>query len=279
MWYAFLYFIFLCNFFPFVSIHPHFGKYNIIYIIHIKIRWKSCLPTVSRGRSVSCPWQTSLGENSPPGSKAHHPLPVLPQWLFEVRTQAADLRMSKHRTGTLSWAVFRALNGVCQSISRPACDVFHQLKACAFATSTREIKLPWAGPERASVMPEVSKMKKPDVKIVLLGDMNVGKTSLLHRYMERKFKDTVSTVGGAFFLKQWGPYNISIWDTAGNPSFTLLSFTNVYSRVLLPLFTWWRVISSPERIVLTWCDLSVCAGSLSRNYPLTLHFIDVFKYL
>lgn len=68
-------------------------------------------------------------------------------------------------------------------------------------------------------MPEVSKMKKPDVKVVLLGDMNVGKTSLLHRYTERKFKDTISTVGGAFFLKQWGPYNISIWDTAGREQF------------------------------------------------------------
>ncbi|KAF7665632.1 hypothetical protein LDENG_00137220 [Lucifuga dentata] len=68
-------------------------------------------------------------------------------------------------------------------------------------------------------MPELSKMKKPDVKIVLLGDMNVGKTSLLHRYTERAFKDTISTVGGAFFLKQWGPYNISIWDTAGREQF------------------------------------------------------------
>lgn len=68
-------------------------------------------------------------------------------------------------------------------------------------------------------MPEMSKMKKPDVKVVLLGDMNVGKTSLLHRYTERKFKDTISTVGGAFFLKQWGPYNISIWDTAGREQF------------------------------------------------------------
>ncbi|XP_026150414.1 ras-related protein Rab-20 [Mastacembelus armatus] len=68
-------------------------------------------------------------------------------------------------------------------------------------------------------MPELSKMKKPDVKVVLLGDMNVGKTSLLHRYTERKFKDTISTVGGAFFLKQWGPYNISIWDTAGREQF------------------------------------------------------------
>ncbi|XP_062288111.1 ras-related protein Rab-20 [Scomber scombrus] len=68
-------------------------------------------------------------------------------------------------------------------------------------------------------MPESSKMKKPDVKVVLLGDMNVGKTSLLHRYTEKKFKDTISTVGGAFFLKQWGPYNISIWDTAGREQF------------------------------------------------------------
>ncbi|XP_032352558.1 ras-related protein Rab-20 isoform X5 [Camelus ferus] len=57
-------------------------------------------------------------------------------------------------------------------------------------------------------------MRKPDGKIVLLGDMNVGKTSLLQRYMERRFTDTVSTVGGAFYLKQWRSYNISIWDTA-----------------------------------------------------------------
>lgn len=68
-------------------------------------------------------------------------------------------------------------------------------------------------------MPEPGKMRKPDVKVVILGDMNVGKTSLLHRYTERKFKDTISTVGGAFFLKQWGPYNISIWDTAGREQF------------------------------------------------------------
>ncbi|XP_066517039.1 ras-related protein Rab-20-like [Hoplias malabaricus] len=68
-------------------------------------------------------------------------------------------------------------------------------------------------------MPPARKMRKPDIKMVILGDMNVGKTSLLHRYTERSFKDTLSTVGGAFFLKQWGPYNISIWDTAGREQF------------------------------------------------------------
>ncbi|MEQ2205445.1 hypothetical protein XENOCAPTIV_029567 [Xenoophorus captivus] len=40
-------------------------------------------------------------------------------------------------------------------------------------------------------------MKKPDVKLVILGDMNVGKTSLLHRYMERK-TGTLATVGHMF---------------------------------------------------------------------------------
>nr|XP_060640992.1 ras-related protein Rab-20 [Anolis sagrei ordinatus] len=60
---------------------------------------------------------------------------------------------------------------------------------------------------------------KPDGKVVLLGDMNVGKTSLLHRYMERRFQETVSTVGGAFYLKQWGAHNISVWDTAGREQF------------------------------------------------------------
>ncbi|ELW47471.1 Ras-related protein Rab-20 [Tupaia chinensis] len=58
-------------------------------------------------------------------------------------------------------------------------------------------------------------MRKPDGKVVLLGDVNVGKTSLLQRYMERRFPDTVSTVGGAFYLKQWRSFTISLWDTAG----------------------------------------------------------------
>lgn len=80
-------------------------------------------------------------------------------------------------------------------------------------------------------------MRKPDGKIVLLGDMNVGKTSLLQRYMERRFPDTVSTVGGAFYLKQWRSFNISIWDTAGREQFHGLGSCTAAERPLSSLHT------------------------------------------
>ncbi|XP_059826553.1 ras-related protein Rab-20 isoform X2 [Hypanus sabinus] len=58
-------------------------------------------------------------------------------------------------------------------------------------------------------------MMKPDGKVVILGDVNVGKSSLLQRYSERRFQDTSSTVGASFYFKHRGAHSISIWDTAG----------------------------------------------------------------
>ncbi|XP_070533455.1 ras-related protein Rab-20-like [Ptychodera flava] len=66
--------------------------------------------------------------------------------------------------------------------------------------------------------------KKADLKVVIIGDMSVGKSTLIQRYLSGKFQDTLSqTIGAAFFLKQWGPYNIAIWDTAGEEKFSGLS--------------------------------------------------------
>ncbi|XP_062866532.1 ras-related protein Rab-20-like [Trichomycterus rosablanca] len=106
-------------------------------------------------------------------------------------------------------------------------------------------------------MPGPRKIRKPDTKVVILGDMNVGKTSLLHRYTERSFKDTLSTVGGAFFLKQWGPYNISIWDTAGREQFHGLG--SMYCRgaaaiVLTYDVTSWQSLLQLEERFLTLTD-------------------------
>ncbi|XP_066466223.1 ras-related protein Rab-20 [Tiliqua scincoides] len=89
---------------------------------------------------------------------------------------------------------------------------------------------------------------KPDGKVVLLGDMNVGKTSLLHRYMERRFQDTVSTVGGAFYLKQWGPHNLSVWDTAGREQFHGLG--SMYCRGAAAVILTYDVTNSQSMVEL-----------------------------
>eukprot|EP00112_Aurelia_sp_Birch-Aquarium-sp1_P016632 Seg3789.2 transcript_id=Seg3789.2/GoldUCD/mRNA.D3Y31 product="Ras-related protein Rab-20" protein_id=Seg3789.2/GoldUCD/D3Y31 len=69
-----------------------------------------------------------------------------------------------------------------------------------------------------------AKKKKADLKVVIIGDAAVGKTCLVHRYLNGEFPEgSPNTIGAAFFLKQWGAYNIAIWDTAGEEKFSGLS--------------------------------------------------------
>lgn len=69
----------------------------------------------------------------------------------------------------------------------------------------------------------MSTKQKADLKVIIMGDFDVGKTSLICRYIEKKFKPQEPTVGAAFFLKQWGPYNAAVWDTAGDEKYAGLS--------------------------------------------------------
>ncbi|GFO45746.1 ras-related protein rab-20 [Plakobranchus ocellatus] len=69
----------------------------------------------------------------------------------------------------------------------------------------------------------MSVKKKADLKVIILGDYDVGKTSLICRYINGKFQKQESTVGAAFFFKPWGPYNIAVWDTAGDERYSGLS--------------------------------------------------------
>ncbi|XP_025089110.1 ras-related protein Rab-20-like isoform X1 [Pomacea canaliculata] len=69
----------------------------------------------------------------------------------------------------------------------------------------------------------MSTKQKADLKVIILGDYNVGKTSLICRYIEGKFRGQEPTIGAAFFLKQWGPYNVAVWDTAGDEKYSGLS--------------------------------------------------------
>lgn len=62
------------------------------------------------------------------------------------------------------------------------------------------------------------------LKVIVLGDSGVGKTSLLLRYVDNKFSlATKSTIGADFLSKQIDvddqAVNLQIWDTAGQERF------------------------------------------------------------
>lgn len=67
----------------------------------------------------------------------------------------------------------------------------------------------------------------PVLKVVIAGDGNVGKTSLIRRYCEGKFEQSrVATIGVDFQTKlvqlEQGLVKLSIWDMAGQERFQVM---------------------------------------------------------
>ncbi|MFW9968871.1 MAG: Rab family GTPase, partial [Candidatus Odinarchaeota archaeon] len=63
-------------------------------------------------------------------------------------------------------------------------------------------------------------------KICIVGDYSIGKTTLLHQYLERRFIPNVATtIGSNFFVKRINIPNannvitLQIWDLAGQQHF------------------------------------------------------------
>ncbi|XP_043266080.1 ras-related protein Rab-24-like [Colletes gigas] len=78
-------------------------------------------------------------------------------------------------------------------------------------------------------------MRRVDLKVVLLGDSAVGKTSLVERFVNDRFTEEIhyrSTLGGVFTAKQMqhGGHKIimGIWDTAGEEKYDAM--TRLYYR-------------------------------------------------
>jgi small GTP-binding protein len=78
------------------------------------------------------------------------------------------------------------------------------------------------------------KMSQTDhIKIVVIGEANAGKSSIIRRFTDGTFNDSdTPTVGAAFFTKTLNHYRIkaklNIWDTAGQDRFH--SLTKLYSK-------------------------------------------------
>ena len=67
----------------------------------------------------------------------------------------------------------------------------------------------------------------PLLKVVIVGDGNVGKTTLVRRFCEGKFHASrVATIGVDFYTQRvelpTGPVKLSIWDMAGQERFEIV---------------------------------------------------------
>ena len=73
-----------------------------------------------------------------------------------------------------------------------------------------------------------------EAKIVLLGDVSVGKTSIASRYCKNSFNEHhINTIGGAYqqqkvVLNNGSMVKLHIWDTSGQERFRAM--TNLYYR-------------------------------------------------
>lgn len=69
--------------------------------------------------------------------------------------------------------------------------------------------------------------KKTLLKVIILGDSSVGKTSLMNQYVNRKFSNQYkATIGADFLTKELTvddrTVTMQIWDTAGQERFQSL---------------------------------------------------------
>ena len=74
----------------------------------------------------------------------------------------------------------------------------------------------------------MEKGKEPIIKIILIGESSVGKTSLIQAYLGRQFMDyTSNTINSESFNKTIKinntTFNIHLWDTAGQERFRSLN--------------------------------------------------------
>lgn len=66
-----------------------------------------------------------------------------------------------------------------------------------------------------------------DIKMIFIGNTMVGKSCIIAKYMNGKFKDTIEpTVGASFFSREFSvhgqPIILNVWDTAGQEAYRYL---------------------------------------------------------
>ncbi len=123
-------------------------------------------------------------------------------------------------------------------------------------------------------------MEKMKFKICVLGDASVGKTSLIHRYVEGQFKESyLATIGVAFLTKtlelsfkgKMTKISLQVWDIAGQSIFSKIRQN--YLRGSQGAFILFDVTSKSTLMhVDAWIEELLRALSLKelKNFPLVV---------
>ncbi len=98
----------------------------------------------------------------------------------------------------------------------------------------KEETKPQGGLNMADDKKKKASSKEYEIKICLLGDVSVGKTSIASRFCKNSFNENyINTIGGAYqqqniILNNGVKMKLHIWDTSGQDRFR--SMTNLYYR-------------------------------------------------
>ncbi|CAO3694323.1 unnamed protein product [Rhizopus stolonifer] len=108
--------------------------------------------------------------------------------------------------------------------------------------------------------------KKVLLKVIILGDSGVGKTSLMNQYVNKKFSNQYKATIGADFLTKEVMVDdrlvtMQIWDTAGQERFQSLGVASI--EVLIVVYSPMTLITA--RVLKHWIDVEESKRMVSQK--------------
>ncbi|XP_047223007.1 ras-related protein Rab-36 isoform X2 [Girardinichthys multiradiatus] len=110
--------------------------------------------------------------------------------------------------------------------------IIWEFPQCYTSKASLQLKTDWDIQAKAAFKDQVSRLQPWDrqkvSKVVMVGDLNVGKTCLINRFCKDVFeRDYKATIGVDFEIEKFDisgvPFSLQIWDTAGQEKFKCIA--------------------------------------------------------